>query len=159
MTSRARVLLVDDHPLVRQGLRGLIDDAPDLTVCGEAEDVDGAIEAVARFAPHIVLVDLGLKGRSGVELIKWLAADRPELPTLAVSMFEEAVYAEIVLRAGARGFLPKHAGTQSLLAAIRAVLAGDLYFSDPGAARRVVKRVLPNTAVASDRNLEGVSPP
>jgi DNA-binding NarL/FixJ family response regulator len=145
MTTRARVLLVDDHPLVRHGLRGLIDDAPDLAVCGEAEDVDGAIEAVRTLAPQVVLVDLGLKGRSGVELIKRLSVDRPDLPALAVSMFDEAVYAEIVLRAGARGFLPKHAGTEVLLGAIRKVLAGGFYFSDP-VARRMLESMGPARA-------------
>jgi len=121
---RRRVFLVDDHPMMRAGLAGLIQSQPDLEVVGEASDAPSALEGVLACRPDLVLTDLTLPGRSGVELIKDLLAQRPELQILVLSMHDEMVYAERVLRAGARGYVMKEAGGERLISAIREVLTG-----------------------------------
>ncbi len=127
--TRRRVLLVDDHPFMRSGLAQLIERQPDLAVCGEAGSPAEAMRELARAAADLVLTDLTMPGRSGVEFIKDLRAERPSLPILVVSMHDETIYAERVLRAGAQGYIMKEAGGESLLAAIRQVLAGQVYVS------------------------------
>ena len=113
----ARVLVVDDHPVVRQGLRLLIDHEPDLAVCAEAETAADALEAIAEHKPDVALVDLSLKGVSGLELIKDIRVRHADLPVLVLSMSDEGVYAERALRAGARGYLMKEAATDEVLTA------------------------------------------
>lgn len=127
--SRFRVLLVDDHPIVRQGLMLLINAEPDLTVCGEASTAAEAIRMVAQTAPDIAMIDISLEDRSGVELIKDLRAQSPVLPMLALSMHDESLYAERVLRAGGRGYVMKQEATENMLTAIRRVLSGEIYLS------------------------------
>ena len=129
MTSFRRVLLVDDHAIVRHGIRMLIDEAADLRVCGEATDAVEALRYVDELGPDVVLVDLSLGTSSGIDLLKELKTRHPQLPTLVVSMHDEAVYAERALRAGARGFVGKHERSETLLAAIRRVLAGEVHVS------------------------------
>jgi len=121
---RKRILLVDDHPLMREGIALWIRRAPDLEVCGEADSVPAALQAVAQLKPDLVLADISLPGRNGIELIKDLQVQNPELPVLVLSMHEESVYAGRALRAGARGYLMKRAGGQGLVDSIRHVLAG-----------------------------------
>lgn len=121
---RRRVFLVDDHPMMRAGLVSLIRSQSDLEVAGEASDAPSAVQSVTALRPDLVVTDLTLPGRSGVELIKDLLAQSPGLPILVLSMHDEMVYAERVLRAGARGYLMKEAGGERLLAAIREVLSG-----------------------------------
>lgn len=128
--DRKRILLVDDHPMMRRGMAQLIAQARDLQVCGEAADAAHAVSAVRALHPDLVVVDLGLPGRSGLELIKDLLAMRRSLPVLVVSMHDETFYAERVLRAGARGYLMKQAGGDELLKAIRQILSGRVYVSD-----------------------------
>jgi DNA-binding NarL/FixJ family response regulator len=132
-----RVLIVDDHPIVRRGLAQVIDQEPDLEVCGEANDADSALATMEKLAPDIALVDLMLKGASGTDLIKSLKARHPSIPILVVSMHDVAVYAERALRAGAHGYIMKEEATGQVLTALRKVLAGDVYVSD-----RVVGRIL-----------------
>ena len=122
--ARRRVFLVDDHPMMRAGLVGLIRSQPDLEVVGEASDAPSALESIAATRPDLEVTDLTLPGRSGIELIKDLLAQIPGLPILVLSMHDEMVYAERALRAGARGYLMKEAGGERLMAAIREVLAG-----------------------------------
>jgi len=122
--ARRRVFLVDDHPMMRAGLAALIRSQADLEVVGEASDAPTAIGAVPAARPDLVVTDLTLPGRSGLELIKDLLAQLPGLPILVLSMHDEMVHAERVLRAGARGYLMKEAGGERLLSAIREVLAG-----------------------------------
>jgi DNA-binding NarL/FixJ family response regulator len=126
---RRRVLLVDDHPFMRSGLAQLIGSQADLVVGGEAGSPVEALRELARASADLVLTDLTMPGRSGVEFIKDLRAARPDLPILVVSMHDETIYAERVLRAGAQGYIMKEAGGDSLLAAIRQVLAGQVYVS------------------------------
>ncbi len=134
-SARKQVLIVDDHPMMRQGLAQLINSEADLAVCGEADTAREAFEAVSRVKPHIALVDLSLPDKSGLELIKDLRAVHPELPVLVVSMHDESLYAERVLRAGARGYIMKQEGGKRLMAAIRQILAGQIYVSEKMSAR------------------------
>ena len=127
--ARARLLVVDDHPLLREGLRGVIDRETDLVVCGEAENAQQAMDAVAKLRPDLVLVDVGLPGKSGLELVRDLKAMHPRLKILAVSMHDEALYAERMLRAGAGGYIAKQQESSELLKATRQVLADKVYLS------------------------------
>src|SRR5438034_7230818 len=126
-SKKFKVLLVDDHPIVRQGLAQLINQEPDMTVCSEAEDAAKAFQAISTLHPHIVVVDITLKDSDGIELIKNIKATNPQLPLLVLSMHEESLYCERALRAGAKGYIMKQEATTSVLTAIRRVLKGDLY--------------------------------
>jgi DNA-binding NarL/FixJ family response regulator len=132
---RRRILLVDDHPFMRAGLAQLIDRQPDLMVCGEAGNPAEAFQQVAITKPDLVLTDLTMPGRSGLEFIKDLLATTSTVAVLVISMHDEAVYAERALRAGARGYIMKEAGGENLLAAIRQVLRGEVYVSPRMSAR------------------------
>lgn len=126
---RRRVFLVDDHPMMRAGLAALIRSQPDLEVVGEASDAPSALATITGVVPDLVVTDLTLPGRSGVDLIKDLLALLPGLPILVLSMHDEMVYAERILRAGARGYVMKEAGGERLLLAIREVLSGSVSVS------------------------------
>jgi DNA-binding NarL/FixJ family response regulator len=133
--TRRRVLLVDDHPMMRAGLAHLIERQPDLTVCGEAANPAEALKALPAAKAEIVLADLTMPGRSGLEFVKDLLAVTPTLPILIVSMHDEAVFAERALRAGARGYIMKEAGGEAVVAAIRQILRGEIYVSAAMSAR------------------------
>jgi len=121
--------VVDDHPLTRHGMAQLILQHPDLTVCGEAGNAEDALGKVRALRPELVLVDITLPGKPGLELIKDLTALHPEVWVLVVSMHDESLYAERALKAGARGYLMKSSGGDELVKAIRHVLAGQVYVS------------------------------
>jgi len=133
---KSGVFIVDDHPLVREGLTNLINRQSDLVVCGEAKDSPEAIEGITKDQPDVVIIDISLANESGLELIKHLVKQFPELPVVVLSMHDEALYAERALRAGARGYVMKHETSKSVLASIRRVLAGDIYVSE-----RIVNRM------------------
>lgn len=133
--ARKRILLVDDHPFMRAGLGALIDRQADMMVCGEAGNPSEAFAQLTRAKPDLVLTDLTMPGRSGLEFIKDLLATAPRLSVLIISMHDEAVYAERALRAGARGYIMKEAGGENLLTAIRQVLRGEVYVSPKMSAR------------------------
>jgi DNA-binding NarL/FixJ family response regulator len=133
--AKRRVLLVDDHPFMRAGLAQLIDRQADLMVCGEAGSPVEAFQALATARPEVVLTDLTMPGRSGLEFIKDLLASHPQLAVLVISMHDEVVYAERALRAGARGYIMKEAGGENLLTALRQVLRGEVYVSPRMSAR------------------------
>jgi DNA-binding NarL/FixJ family response regulator len=124
-----RILLVDDHPMVRERLSEIINHEKDLMVCAEAEDRAGAIQAIGQSRPDLAIVDLALKNSNGLELIKDIRARWPKLLVLVVSMHEESLYAERVMRAGARGYITKQEATRNILVAIRRVLSGEIYLS------------------------------
>ena len=129
-TPAIRILLVDDHPMVRERLAEIINRENDLAVCAEAADRQGAIEAVQTTQPDLAIIDLALKNSSGLELIKDLHARWPKLLMLVVSMHDELLYAERVLRAGARGYITKQEATRNILLAIRRVLNGNVYLNE-----------------------------
>lgn len=133
--QRRRVLLVDDHPFMRAGLRQLIDRQSDLVVCGEAGNPAEAFQQLSRGRPDLVLTDLTMPGRGGLEFLRDLRAAHEDLAILVVSMHDEGVYAERALRAGARGYIMKEAGGENMLAAIRRVLGGEVYVSPRMSAR------------------------
>jgi DNA-binding NarL/FixJ family response regulator len=125
-----RIFLVDDHPLVREGLANLINEQNDMVVCGEAEDSAGALTGIAKTRPDVALVDISLKNESGLELVKNLESQFPLVALIVLSMHDEALYAERALRAGARGYVMKRETTKSVLASIRRVLEGGVYVSE-----------------------------
>ncbi len=129
-----RVLIVDDHPIVRQGLRRMIEPEPDLVVCGEVQTEREARAAIRALSPDIVIVDISLAQGDGLELVRDVHAQRPELPMLVLSMHDELIYAERLLAAGASGYIMKHAASDQLLIALRQVLSGDVYLSESLAA-------------------------
>jgi DNA-binding NarL/FixJ family response regulator len=133
--GKKRIMIVDDHPMMRQGLALLIENEPDLMVCCEAARAGAALEAVQRGKPDLALVDITLPDKSGLELIKDLQAIEPELPILVISMHDEALYADRVLRAGGRGYIMKQEGGKKLMEAIRRVLEGQIYVSEKMSAR------------------------
>src|SRR5438874_6791400 len=127
--AAVRILIVDDHPVVREGLALQIATQPDLEVCGEAEDVAGALALLDSSRPDVAIIDISLKNGNGIDLIRRIKARRDDLRILVWSMYPESLYAERALRAGARGYLHKGQATRQLLDAIRAVLAGKMYVS------------------------------
>ena len=133
--ARKQVLIVDDHPMMRQGLAQLINSEPDLAVCCETDTARQAFDAISGSNPDLALVDISLPDKSGLELIKDIRALRPELPVLVVSMHDESLYAERVLRAGGRGYIMKQEGGKKLMEAVRQVLAGRVYVSEKMSAR------------------------
>ena len=126
---KRRLLIVDDHPIMRQGLFALLNNEPDLVVCGQAATAPQGLAAARELNPALAIVDISLKGVSGIDLIKDLRNFLPKLPVLVLSMHDEALYAERALRAGARGYVMKQEATENIAVAIRRVLAGHLYVS------------------------------
>lgn len=127
---KSKIFLVDDHPLVREWLTNLIHQQPDLAVCGEAETAPEALQAIGKLKPEVAIVDISLKGGSGIELIKNLKTVQPRVAVIVLSMHDEDLYAERALRAGARGYIMKRETAKKVIAAIRQVLEGKLYLSE-----------------------------
>jgi len=159
--DKTKVLIVDDHPIIRQGLAELINNEPDLIVCEQAEDAPEALVKIKESEPDMVIVDISLKETSGMELIKDIKAKYSNLPVLVLSMHDEALYAERILRAGAKGYVMKAEATEKVIVAIRKILGGQIYVSDNMAAKMVRKLVGggPDVGVSaierlSDRELE-----
>jgi len=128
--KRKKVLIVDDHPMTRYGLVQLIKHEPDLVVCGEADSAQKAMSLLKPAAPDLVLADITMGGKSGLEFIKDMQALHPNIPVLVLSMHDETIYAERVLRSGGRGYIMKSEGGTKVLQAVRRVLAGGIYVSD-----------------------------
>ena len=159
-TSSARILIVDDHPIVRLGIRQMISGERDLEICGEADSADAARQLVASARPDLAIVDLSLAEGTGLALIRALRESGPDLPVLVLSMHDEALFAERVLRAGARGYIMKREAITGLVGAIRQVLAGSIYVSAT-MAQTVLERIGQEGAVPAgplgnltDRELE-----
>jgi len=133
MTQQLRknkVFLVDDHPIVRQGLTLLINQERDLTVCGEAEEMHSALQSIESAKPDIVVLDISLNGPDGLDLLKHLRSRHPKLPVLMLSIHDESIYAERTLRAGANGYIMKQEATDKVLIALRRILSNEIYVSD-----------------------------
>jgi DNA-binding NarL/FixJ family response regulator len=129
-TKKYRVLLVDDHPIVRQGLALLIDREADLSVCGEAEGSHSAFLAISTLRPDIVVLDISLSGPDGLDILKEIRTKTTNLPVLILTMHDESIYAERAMRAGANGYIMKQEATEKVLVAIRRILQGEVYLSD-----------------------------
>ncbi|MFN3397693.1 MAG: response regulator [Sulfurimicrobium sp.] len=158
--KKIKVLIVDDHPIVRQGIAQLINQEADLAACCEAGNAQEALDIMERGMPDILLVDISLDGVSGIELVKILKSRHPQIPALVISMHDESLYAERALRAGARGYIMKQEATEKMLAAIRQVISGDIYLSERMQAK-ILQRVLGGDGgglspidLLSDRELE-----
>ncbi len=155
------ILIVDDHPIVRQGLVRVIDQTPDLHVCCEAEDIAQALGLLEKAHPGLVVVDIALGSQNGLELMKDIKARHPELPVLVHSMYDEAMYAERCLRAGAKGYIMKREPPSRLISAIRQVLRGEVALSE-AMTKQLLCRISDGGAargnspaeVLSDRELE-----
>jgi len=159
--GKKTVLVVDDHPLMRQGLALLINQQQDMQVCGEAEEAQAAMQAIAQLRPDIMILDISLKGPDGIEILKNIRASDPDLPVLVLSMHDEAIYAERALRARANGYIMKQEATEKVLVAVRRILSGEVYLSERmsnkmlqqyigGAPNMIQSRI----ASLSDRELE-----
>ena len=153
--QKARIFIVDDHPMTRAGLTHLINHQPDTLACGEAENAAEALDLFDVSQPDLMLIDITLPGKSGLELIKDIKAIRPDLPILVISMHDESLYADRVLRAGARGYITKHEGGDKLLVAIRQVLSGKIYVSESMSAHilEIFSGGQPGTGRSSIQNL------
>ncbi len=161
VARKRSVFIVDDHPLVREGLTNLVNGQSDLTVCGEAKNSAEAIDGIAKELPDAAIIDISLTNESGLELIKNLVKQFPQVAVIVLSMHDEALYAERALRAGARGYVMKHETSKSVLASIRRVLAGDIYVSERIVNRMALRLTSARRSVAasplerlSDRELE-----
>jgi DNA-binding NarL/FixJ family response regulator len=160
-TGKKKILVIDDHPLLRQGLAMLINQQQDIQVCAEAEDGPAALSLIAQKRPDILILDLSLKGPDGLDLLKSIRNLHPDLPVLILSMHDEAIYAERALRARANGYIMKQEATEKVLVAVRRILGGDVYLSDAMSSRMLhqyidgVPSLLQSRIVAlSDRELE-----
>jgi DNA-binding NarL/FixJ family response regulator len=127
---KQKILLVDDHPITRQGVAALINQEENLAVCGEADSAAKAMDLIPLLKPDMAVVDISLKSTSGIELVKNLKVQFPRLPILMMSMHDESLYAERALRAGAKGYIMKQEASERILTAIHRVLSGELYLSD-----------------------------
>jgi DNA-binding NarL/FixJ family response regulator len=156
VTARKRILILDDHPITRYGLTQLLSHEPDLLVCGEAESVAQALEAIESASPDLVLADITMPGRSGLEFIKDMQAQHPRVAVLVMSMHDETIYAERVLRAGGRGYIMKNEGGEKLLEAIRQVLQGQVYVSQHMSAA-LLEGFTPHRSSAGEATLSALS--
>ena len=159
--AKKRIFLLDDHPIVRQGLSQLINEQADLSVCGAAPDAASALDVIGELSPDLLILDISLDGPDGLDFLKRLRLRDNAPPVLVLSMHDESLYAERALRAGAKGYMMKQVATESLLAAIRKILGGGIYVSD-GMAARMLNRLAKGDSQAahspladlSDRELE-----
>src|SRR5580658_10252720 len=154
--SVRRVLIVDDHPIVRQGLRRVMENEDDLMVCGEAESVRDARAAVKELNPDVVVADVSLKQGDGIELVRDVRAHHPHLPILVLSMHDETIYAERMLSAGANGYIMKQAATKQFLIAVRRVLEGQTYVS-PAVAGNINQKTSGGPAAPSTNPIDRLS--
>lgn len=157
---KKRIMVVDDHPIVRQGLALLINREPDLVVCGEAEEAMGALHVLSSAHPDVLIVDISLNGPDGLDLLKSIRGTHPTLPVLILSMHDESLYAERALRAGANGYIMKQEATERVLVALRRILNGEIYVSDR-IANKLLKHFITGSGAVqssiadlSDRELE-----
>lgn len=156
MSKKNAVFIVDDHPIMRDGISQLIDQQADLEVCGSASSAPEALDALQQAAPGLLLVDISLSGMSGIDLIKIVRKRWPRLPVLVLSMHAEDLYAERAIRAGAKGYVMKHASAGTLLEAIRRVLAGKVYLS-PAMTEKLLEKATGSEPAAGGSPVDGLS--
>jgi DNA-binding NarL/FixJ family response regulator len=136
-----RLLIVDDHPVFRHGIAQLVGTLREVTICGEAENAQTALQAMRHLQPEVALIDISMPGTNGIELIKLMLAEQPRLIILTLSMHDESLYALRALRAGAKGYVMKQQATESVLDALRKVIAGGIYVSPEFSERLVFKAI------------------
>lgn len=153
---KTSIFLVDDHPLVRQGLGQIINNETDLEVVGEAEDASKALHLIESKRPDLVIVDISLRGNNGLELIKNIKAVLPNLPILVFSMHDESVYAQRALRAGARAYVMKQESADKILLAIRRIIDGDIYVSHR-VADQVLQQLVNGKAAGNESPIDRLS--
>ena len=146
--SRIKILIVDDHPILRKGLAMVINQEQDLVVAGEAEDAQTALKMIDSVNPDLAIVDLSLPGIDGIELIKTMKLKYKDLPSLVVSMHDESIYAERALRAGARGYIMKQEAVEKVLVAIRRVVKGEIFVSD-----KITTKMLETLILSDDKKV------
>lgn len=151
---KRRILIVDDHPVLRHGLQQILNAEEDLLVCAEAHDAGSALESLRQSKPDLALVDITLAGMNGIELIKYMKAESERLPIIVLSMHDESLYAMRALRAGANGYVMKAAAQGQILDAIRKVLAGEIYVSQVFGAQLIYKTV---RGIGGDSPIEGLT--
>lgn len=154
--KKCRILVVDDHPIVRQGLAMMINREQDLTVCGEAEETQTALQAIANQKPDLVIIDISLTGPDGLELLKNIRTRDSALPVLILSMHDEAIYAERALRAGANGYIMKQEATEMVLVAVRRILNHEIYVSER-VANKMLRHYITGSPSSADSPLAGLS--
>jgi DNA-binding NarL/FixJ family response regulator len=155
-SKKHQVFVVDDHPIVRQGLAQLINREADLAVCGEAGEASAALQAITGARPDILIIDISLSGPDGLELLKNIRERFPHLPVLVLSMHDESIYAERAVRAGANGYIMKQEATEKVLLAMRRILHGDVYVSDR-VSNKMLRQYIGRTEVASHSPIENLS--
>jgi DNA-binding NarL/FixJ family response regulator len=138
--SKARILVVDDHAIVREGLAMLINQEPDLVACAKAENAEDALDVLETEQIDLAIVDISLEGRNGLQLTEQIKSRYPQLPVLILTMHDEAIYAKRAFQAGARGYLTKHEAAETIVAAIRLMLAGKDYISET-MAQKLLRRI------------------
>ena len=146
--EKARIAIVEDHPMFREHLAYVINREDDLVVCGEADSAPDGLGMIQQLRPQLAIVDLTLKGASGLELIKDLRVQEINVPALVLSMHDESIYAERAMRAGAKGYITKHEASAKVMTAIRTVLAGEIYL-EPRLMTRIFNRVILADAAAA----------
>jgi len=153
---KTQILLVDDHPVVRDGLTTIINHQQDLNVCGGADDAHQALTAISELRPDVVVVDISLKSSDGIELTKSIKSRYPKLPVVVLSVHDEMVYAERALRAGARAYLMKEVVSENIVVAIRKVLKGDIFVSE-AISKRFLHKLAGDKACESNMSIENLS--
>lgn len=147
--TKQRVVIVEDHPMVRDHLAQIINKEPDLEVCGEADNIQQGMRIIRDISPDLAIVDITLNGSSGLELIKGLKVLSMQVPVLVLSMHDESLYAERALRAGAKGYITKHKSSREVLSAVRKVLSGEIYLSE-----KMVSNVLHKFAPGGSKSIK-----
>ncbi len=156
MEAKRKVFIIDDHPIVREGLALLINQEPDLTICGEAWDAYSALEKLESARPDIVVLDLSLEGPDGLEVLKRIRDRRPDLAVLVLSMHDESIYAERALSAGAHGYIMKQEASEKVLEAIRRILREEIWVSEE-IANRLLHRIVRGAAPEPDSPMDTLS--
>jgi DNA-binding NarL/FixJ family response regulator len=154
--NKTQVLIVDDHPVVRDGLTTIINHERDLNVCGEAEDAYEALKAVTELEPDVAIVDISLKSSDGIELTKSIKAGNPKLPVIVLSVHDESIYAERALLAGAKAYLMKDAVSENIVKAIRTVLSGEIYVSNT-ISKKFLHKIARDKAGTTKTTIENLS--
>jgi DNA-binding NarL/FixJ family response regulator len=155
-SSKRKIFLVDDHPIVRQGMALFINREADLSVCGEAEDSLSAMHGIPECRPDLVIVDISLNGPDGLDLLKSIRIRYPDLPVLILSMHDELIYAERALRAGANGYIMKQEATEKVLVAVRRILNQEIYVSDR-VANKMLQMYITGSANTKQSPVAGLS--